>query len=770
MATVPLYNNQNVRLVPDQQSNLGSRAASADAFGGGQGLQVVAQGLDHVGRAMQAVRDKEDEARAKASIDALSATYRDMQYHPDRGFMNKQGRNAVDGWNDYQTQIDKARQERGKGLTGQAAQMYDDASKSMANNVMQSGIQHTGSQRKAWFKDASNSRMDTLQQDAIAGFNDPKVVERNIANGILELQGRAADEGWDAATLKNNAMEFGSKTRKAVVMQMAEANPEAANSYYQKHKEKFTGTDQYAIGKSLEEGLTAARGLRNAGEILQGVREQQKVGDVSGAKHFLFSRTPGKGHESIDGIDDHFATNLASMIQDAPPEISKGLQLMSGFRSIEHQKDLFNNAVLKYGSVAAARKWVAPPGQSEHNHGNAVDLMFNGERLDKAPKAVQDWVHSNAAAYGLKFPMSWEAWHIEPNGTRGGGGATPVRSIASNVTRRSAYPSWSEIETKLSAIADPKEREATRRNVSAAMEMQSKAETANQKQAELEVFKIVEQGGTPDDVPIDIRLAAGQGSLSSAWSYHDAKLKRGEPETDQSVLYAMRRSAAADPARFAQENLMDYRSKLDNAAFKELTDLQTSFQKDTNKAVQDGTIYTNAYKMADKSLADFGIVTTKTDNLNRDAQAEIQRAAKFQNALKDQIDLFRLQKKGISPNYNETQSMINNLLIPLAADGTDGLKLFELPQIPATVVPHIEYQNIDPDVRTIITADLSKELGRMATPDEVAERYSAFILGRKPPEQQGQKLDPTLYRPEGSLLPPDMGTSDTDPTLSGILQ
>jgi D-alanyl-D-alanine carboxypeptidase len=777
MPNVPLYNAPTIRLVPDQQSDIGpSRRASAESFGSniGAGMQSIAQGLSHVGQAMQAVQAKEDEARAKAAVDGLSATYRDMQHNPETGFMFKQGRNAVDGWNDYQSQIGKARTERGKGLTGEAAQMYEQASKSMANNVMESGIQHTGQQRKAWFKDASNSRMDTLQQNAIAGFSDPKVVERNIASGIAELQGRGADEGWDAATLKKNAMEFGSTTRKAVVMQMAETDPEAANAYYQKHKDKFTGTDQYAIGKSLDEGLTSARGLRNAGEILQGTRAPPQVGDVAGAKGFLFSRAPGKSHENINGIDDHFATNLASMIQDAPPEISKGLQVMSGFRSVEHQGRLFHDAVAKYGSVAAARKWVAPPGHSEHNNGNAVDLMYNGQRLDKAPKAVQDWVHGNAAAYGLKFPMSWEAWHIEPNATRGGG--TPVQSAASGVTRRSNHPSFAEIETKLAAIKDPKERDATRRNVMAGLELQSKQESANQKDAELEVFKVVEQGGTPDDVPIDIRLAAGQGSLSSAWSYHDAKLKHGEPQTDQSVLYAMRRSAAADPARFAQENLMDYRSKLDNAAFKELTDLQTSFQKDTNKAVQDGSVYTTAYKMADKSLADFGIVTSKDTNANRTpeiAKIEQDRTAKFQNALKDQIDLWRIKNNGVSPNYNETQSMINNLLIPIAAEGTTNFKMFEVGQLPATATPHVEFKYIDTDMRAIIATDLSKELGRPATPDEIAERYSAFVLGRKPPERQGQKIDPTLYRPDAQPAPAPADPFDNngpDPTIDGLFQ
>ena len=61
----------------------------------------------------------------------------------------------------------------------------------------------------------------------------------------------------------------------------------------------------------------------------------------------------------------------------------------------------------KYGSAAKARKWVAPPGKSQHNHGNAADLRY-------ANDAARKWAHENAARFGLHFRMGNEPWHIEP--------------------------------------------------------------------------------------------------------------------------------------------------------------------------------------------------------------------------------------------------------------------------------------------------------------------------------------------------------------------
>jgi hypothetical protein len=95
---------------------------------------------------------------------------------------------------------------------------------------------------------------------------------------------------------------------------------------------------------------------------------------------------------------------------------SKGVRVdvFSSYRSVEHQRDLFNKAVKKYGSVAKARKWVAPPGKSRHNAGQAIDVHMyrNGKKIS------QKEFDSIIAQAGMYRPMSWEGWHIEPLSTR----------------------------------------------------------------------------------------------------------------------------------------------------------------------------------------------------------------------------------------------------------------------------------------------------------------------------------------------------------------
>lgn len=127
--------------------------------------------------------------------------------------------------------------------------------------------------------------------------------------------------------------------------------------------------------------------------------------------------------DSFTGLSGPFSQALQEMLLAAPPEVQIGIS--SAYRSPELQAKLWEDALAKYGSPEAARKWVAPPGNSQHNHGNAGDLKFT-------TPAAREWAHANAGKYGLAFPLSNEPWHIELGTARGGpalayaGGPTPA--------------------------------------------------------------------------------------------------------------------------------------------------------------------------------------------------------------------------------------------------------------------------------------------------------------------------------------------------------
>lgn len=115
----------------------------------------------------------------------------------------------------------------------------------------------------------------------------------------------------------------------------------------------------------------------------------------------------------IEGLEVGFAQQVHRMLLALPAHLKGKVTITSAYRSVQAQEQLWRDAVAKYGSEAAARKWVAPPGRSNHGRGLAIDLNY-------ASNEARRWVHDNAAAFGLAFPLAHENWHIEPAGLRSG--------------------------------------------------------------------------------------------------------------------------------------------------------------------------------------------------------------------------------------------------------------------------------------------------------------------------------------------------------------
>ena len=147
-------------------------------------------------------------------------------------------------------------------------------------------------------------------------------------------------------------------------------------------------------------GASAIPGLGAAG--VPGLAANSNSAASASALALISQRYVGKPG-GVEGLNGDFASRLAPFLSANP-----GVSVVSGYRSMEAQKQLWEQALQKYGSAEAARKWVAPPGSSEHNFGMAADLRF-------ASDAARSQAHATAGQYGLNFRMANEPWHISPN-------------------------------------------------------------------------------------------------------------------------------------------------------------------------------------------------------------------------------------------------------------------------------------------------------------------------------------------------------------------
>ena len=95
--------------------------------------------------------------------------------------------------------------------------------------------------------------------------------------------------------------------------------------------------------------------------------------------------------------------------QVAAKKESVELKIVSGFRTLERQKYLFDQAIKKYGSYKEAAKWVAPPEVSHHPMGLAIDVNYPDE-----PESAK-WLEVNGYKFGLCRTFKNEWWHFEGN-------------------------------------------------------------------------------------------------------------------------------------------------------------------------------------------------------------------------------------------------------------------------------------------------------------------------------------------------------------------
>ena len=109
------------------------------------------------------------------------------------------------------------------------------------------------------------------------------------------------------------------------------------------------------------------------------------------------------GYPAVERLDPSLLGALRTAARDAAHDRVE-LYVTSGWRARAYQTQLFREAVTQYGSTAEAARWVAVPGTSAHESGEAVDIGHTD--------AVA-WLARYGARYGLCQVYGNESWHYE---------------------------------------------------------------------------------------------------------------------------------------------------------------------------------------------------------------------------------------------------------------------------------------------------------------------------------------------------------------------
>lgn len=126
---------------------------------------------------------------------------------------------------------------------------------------------------------------------------------------------------------------------------------------------------------------------------------------------------------SVEGeekfLEKDTAIAIEKLFYEAKMENIK-LYATSGYRSYELQKEIYNNRVKSQGKVMAD-KYVARPGESEHQTGLAIDIT-NEIRSFTGDTKEANWLENNSYKFGfiVRYPedkeyitgYNYEPWHL----------------------------------------------------------------------------------------------------------------------------------------------------------------------------------------------------------------------------------------------------------------------------------------------------------------------------------------------------------------------
>jgi D-alanyl-D-alanine carboxypeptidase len=141
-----------------------------------------------------------------------------------------------------------------------------------------------------------------------------------------------------------------------------------------------------ALHNGFASGLQAAPTGRPAGQPVRDLAPvvPDGVGDMAGLTPAMRRAvTRAQAAAAADGVE---------------------LRVTSGWRSRERQRQLYVEAIAKYGSPERARRWVLPPEESEHVAGRAVDV---------GPESGARWLEEHGVRFGLCRRYDNEPWHFE---------------------------------------------------------------------------------------------------------------------------------------------------------------------------------------------------------------------------------------------------------------------------------------------------------------------------------------------------------------------
>lgn len=331
MPTVPRYDSLQAtpNTIPQQRFDAQQMPDIA-----GRQAQQMGQAMQSTGADLTRIAvDAQNEANITVAKDVdtqATAAINNALYHPENGFMVKQGKDATVGFGDAVQNVKQIGRDALAGVTNSAARQ---TAESVINARMANAIdainRHSGQETLRYQIQASDSRAIVSLQDAAFNYADDKRFSEAVGVTQEETATLAKLHGWDEATARLQATKYQDAGYKMRYEAWRIHDPVGAFANFQKNAEQISPLVREQIGTQLFQAaapvlaqqLNATGGVGVAAPATSGAGAASSAPDGNGPlPRGIRNNNPGNIAKGPSAWQDEVQGNDPKYVSFATPE------------------------------------------------------------------------------------------------------------------------------------------------------------------------------------------------------------------------------------------------------------------------------------------------------------------------------------------------------------------------------------------------------------------------------------------------------------------
>ncbi|MHB8744589.1 MAG: lytic transglycosylase domain-containing protein [Sulfuricaulis sp.] len=698
------------------------------------GLQAISglgKSLGDVSDAAVQFKQIQDETHVN---DVYATDYGERARQIKYQYMQKQGKDAVEGLPDYLGALENLRTDVRSNLPDQnQQQMFDKISNWHMMREADAMSNYADQENKVYRDQTHTNLLGNFIQDASDNYNNPKMFGSSINSGLAEISTYGHDTGASDDTIRAKSQAFVNDAWSNMIKRQMTDNPQAAIDNYRQNYDKISAAER----PKMESDLKAANmpvWIRNSAQFIMSGGKPADTGSLWDAT----TKVESGGDQSA--ISPKGAVGISQIMPDTARDVASELKLPYDEEQLKNDKN-YNETLGKryqqdllgrYGGdqTLAVAAYNAGPG--------AVDqwLQKNGDPR-QGGISHQDWVD--------KIPYPETKDYVQKvNGLAAPQDGTPMNKadVKGNLA---GWINHAESYAAQVAPNDPVFRDGLINEISAYTNRVTAAQAGLTMKANDTLYRAV-VGGTSGQKPASLDELLADPDAKQAWitlSQQDPKgligiteaikqnAKGQDPPYTQNAADTFAKlmgKASNDPVAFQSENLPQYYSQLPHALLDRLITMQGSISKGQAKEQGAALDITKAMSVAKTSLMGAGIhiPTDKSPQATKDTYNQ------FSGKLQLNLEQFYENNKR-RPNDKEVGDMVNHLLVQGYQQGTSHLfGLLGDKSVRAFQVDNPgQFYAPPPDAeKPKIAAAYQKVFGKAPTDQDIQDWYTKSVLSQ----------------------------------------